>query len=289
MPDGVLRALDITVGRRVAGLLQGDYRSSSLGHGTELAQIRRYEPGDDVRQIDWNVTARYQEPHVRIQVAERVLTTWLLLDTSPSMWYGTADRLKADVAEGVAMAIGHVATRHGNSLGVMTFGDASPLTVPPSQGRKGMMALMQALRAGSSAGEGATSLGSALGRVSRLGGWSRLITVVSDFRGPRDWRLPLVELAGRHDVVCIEIRDQREMELPDVGELFMVDPETGRQVRVDTSSKKLRERFAAAALAERAEVAAMISATGTRHVMLSTRGDWLKAMVAAFGRKGARR
>ena len=126
IPDGLLRALDITIGRRMEGLLAGDYRSPLLGDGTELAQIRPYVPGDDVRQIDWNVTARTGEPHVRVQQAERVLVTWLVLDTSPSMQFGTADRRKADVAEGVAIAIGHVATRRGNRLGVVTFGDGEP-------------------------------------------------------------------------------------------------------------------------------------------------------------------
>ena len=114
----LLRALDLTIGRRIEGLLAGDYRSSLLGDGTELAQIRPYVPGDDVRRIDWNVTARTGEPHVRVHLAERVLVTWLVLDTSPSMRFGTADRRKADVAEGVALAVGHLATRRGNRLGV---------------------------------------------------------------------------------------------------------------------------------------------------------------------------
>ena len=126
MPTALLRALDITIGRRMEGLLAGDYRSSLQGEGTELAQIRPYSAGDDVRRIDWNVTARTGETHVRVNVAERVLATWLVLDTSPSMQFGTADRRKADVAEGVAIAIGHVATRRGNRLGVVAFGDAHP-------------------------------------------------------------------------------------------------------------------------------------------------------------------
>jgi uncharacterized protein (DUF58 family) len=290
MPDGVLRAMDITIGRRVSGLLQGDYRSARLGNGTELAQVREYVPGDDVRQIDWNVTARTGEPHVRVQVAERVLTTWLLLDTSPSMTFGTADRRKADVAEGAAMAVGHIATRRGNRLGVVTFGCGEPRTIPPAQGRPGVLGLLTELhREPVRDGGGATSLGAALGHVSRFPGWSRLIVVVSDFRGPRDWRIPFMELAGRHELIAVEIRDPREQELPNVGELWLVDPETGRQLRVDTSKKKLRERFAAAAAAERAEVAATIAETGARHVVLSTAGDWLKTFVAAVGTKGVRR
>ena len=119
MPEALLRALDVTIGRRMEGLLAGDYRSTSSATGTELAQVRPYVPGDDVRRIDWNVTARTGEPHVRVELAERVLVTWLVLDTSASMQFGTADRRKADVAEGVAVAIGHVATRRGNRLGVV--------------------------------------------------------------------------------------------------------------------------------------------------------------------------
>src|SRR5918912_2376983 len=126
MPDALLRALDIVIGRRMEGLLAGDYRSSLLGDGTELAQVRPYVPGDDVRRIDWNVTARTREPHVRVHLAEHVLVSWLVLDTSASMQFGTADRRKADVAEGVAIALGHVATRRGNRLGAVTFGDSRP-------------------------------------------------------------------------------------------------------------------------------------------------------------------
>ena len=126
MPDALLRALDVNIQRRVEGLLAGDYRSALLGDGTELAQVRPYVPGDDVRLIDWNVTARTGEPHVRVLFAERVLVTWVVLDTSASMAFGTTDRRKADVAEGVALAIGHVATRRGNRLGLVTFGDSSP-------------------------------------------------------------------------------------------------------------------------------------------------------------------
>lgn len=290
MPDGVLRALDITIGRRVMGLLQGDYRSAALGQGVELAQIRPYVPGDDVRQIEWNVTARTNEPHVRVQVAERVLTTWLVLDASPSMNFGTADRRKADVAEGVAMAVGHVATRRGNQLGVVTFGNGEPRTIPPAQGRPGMMNLLTSLHRPQREEEArGSTLAEAMRRVGRFARWSRLVVVVSDFRGPRDWQTPLLELAARHEVLAVEIRDPREQALPDVGELWLVDPETGRQLRVDTSKRRLRERFAAAAEAERAELATMLAHAGARHTVLSTSGDWLTTFVAAVSRKGNHR
>lgn len=290
MPEGVLRALDIQVGRRVSGLLQGDYRSSQLGSGTELAQIRPYVFGDDVRQIDWNVTARFQVPHVRVQVAERILTTWLLLDVSPSMSFGTAERRKADVAEGVALAVGHVATRHGNRLGVMTFGSPHARTLPPAQGRPGLVNLLTELRRDHPP-EGAPTgnLAETLRTAGKLAGWSRLVVVVSDFRGDRGWRGALLEVAGRHTVLCVEVRDPREQEIPDVGEIWMTDPESGRGLRVDTHNRGLRQRFAAAAATERAEVSAIISQAGARHVVLSTQGDWLKTFAAAASQAGGRR
>jgi len=290
MPDAVLRALDITIGRRMNGLLAGDYRSSALGLGTELAQVREYQPGDDVRQIDWNVTARTTVPHVRVQVADRVLTTWLMLDTSPSMGFGTADRRKYDVAEGVAVAVGQVATRHGNALGVLSFGSERHRMIPPGQGRKGMLGLLTVLRDEPARdGAGPTSLGDAIHSLNRLAGRSRLIVIVSDFRGPRDWPDALVELCGRHAVLAVEVRDPREQELPDVGELWLVDPETGRQLRVDTRSKRLRERFASAADAERGEVAKLLARAGAQHVVLSTKGDWLRTLAGFLTTKGGRR
>ena len=284
MPEALLRALDITIGRRVESLLAGDYRSTLLGDGTELAQVRPYVPGDDVRLIDWNVTARTFEPHVRVQLAERVLVTWLVLDASPSMQFGTADRRKADVAEGVAIAIGHVATRRGNRLGALTFGHANPRSVPPKQGRVGLLGLLAALRA---EGEGAATgtLAEAIRRAGAMARQRALVVVVSDFRGPLDWRRPLLALAGEHDVVAVEIRDPREQELPNMGELWLVDPETGRQLRVDTRSAKLRARFATAAAAERVEVATTLAALGVRHVLLSTDGEWLRPLTVFLRRR----
>jgi uncharacterized protein (DUF58 family) len=290
MPEAILRALDITIGRRMNGLLSGDYRSRALGLGTELAQVREYQPGDDVRQIDWNVTARTTIPHVRVQVADRVLTTWLMLDASPSMGFGTADRRKYDVAEGVAIAVGQVTTRHGNALGIMTFGDGRGRTIPPGQGRKGMLGLLTVLRDDPAAeGGGATSLGGAVQSLNRMAGHSRLIVIVSDFRGPRDWADALVELAGRHAVIAVEVRDPREQELPDVGELWLIDPETGRQLRVDTRSRRLRDRFAEAAAAERGEAARLLARANVQHVVLSTQGDWLRTFAGFLNAKGNRR
>ena len=286
MPDGLLRALDITIGRRMEGLLAGDYRSALFGDGTELAQVRPYIPGDDVRRIDWNVTARTNEPHVRVQLAERVLVTWLVLDTSLSMQFGTAERRKADVAEGAALAMGHVATRRGNRLGIVTFGDSDPRSLPARQGRMGLVGLLTALRQEPDAtASGATSLGEALGRTLALARQRSLVVIVSDFRGPRDWRAPLLQLAGHHDVVALEIRDPREQELTNVGALWLVDPETGKLLRVDTRSKRLRERFASAAAQERTELEHSLASLGVRHLVLSTSGDWLRSLAVFLRRK----
>jgi uncharacterized protein (DUF58 family) len=290
LPEALLRALDVSIGRRMEGLLAGDYRSTLLGDGTELAQVRPYVPGDDdVRRIDWNVTARTSIPHVRVHLAERVLVTWLVLDASASMHFGTADRRKADVAEGVAIAVGHVATRRGNRLGLVTFGDEKPHALPPRQGRLGLLGLLSALRDQSDEeNAGAASLGEALHRTAALARQRSAVIVVSDFRGPFDWRRPLLELAGRHDVVAVEIRDPREQELPNAGVLWLVDPETGRQLRADTGNERVRARFAAAAAAERAELARALASAGARHVVLTTAGDWLRSF-AVFLRRGARR
>ena len=280
LAEGLLRALDISIGRRVEGQLAGDFRSNLLGAGTELAMIRPYVAGDDVRRIDWAVTARTGETHVRVDLAERVLVTWLVLDTSVSMQFGTADRRKADVAEGVAVAIGHLSTRRGNRLGVVTFGGEESRALPPRQGRVGLVGLLAALRTEPPAeGPGSTTLASALRRTGALARQRSLVVVVSDFRGDREWRRPLLELAGHHDVVAVEVRDPREQELTNVGLLYLVDPETGRQLRVDTRSRRLRERFAVAAAAERAELERSLSSVGVRHVVLTTSGDWLRPLV----------
>jgi len=250
--------------------------------------IRPYVAGDDVRRIDWAVTARTGEPHVRVDLAERVLVTWLVLDTSVSMQFGTADRRKADVAEGVAVAIGHLSTRRGNRLGVVTFGGEESRAIPPRQGRVGLVGLLAALRTEAPAdGPGSSTLRSALRRTAALAKQRSLVVVVSDFRGDGEWRRPLLELAGHHDVVAVEVRDPREQELTNVGLLYLVDPETGRQLRVDTRSRRLRERFAVAAAAERTEVARSLSSAGVRHVVLTTSGDWLRPLVTFLRRSHA--
>ncbi len=286
----LLRKVDLTVRRRIDGLLAGDHRAWALGDGSELAQVRPYVLGDDVRLIDWNVTARTGEPHVRVNIAERAVETWLLLDTSVSMTFGTADRRKWDVAEGVALALGYFAVSRGNRLAVATFGDRNPVVTPARQGNGGLLALLLALRREPDLEPtGPTSLGAALGRLGRLARRRAVVVVVSDFRGPRDWRPRLLHLASRHHVLAFEIRDPREQELTDVGDLWLVDPESGRQLRVDTRGAKLRRRFREAADRERAELARELRSVGVAHISLSTSGDWLRSLVGFLQAEGRRR
>jgi uncharacterized protein (DUF58 family) len=278
---GNLRALDLAIGRRVDGLLSGDYRSAFAGVGTEFHQVRPYSPGDDVRRIDWNVTARTGVTHVKVELAERMLVTWIVLDASASMRFGTADRRKADVAEGVSVAVGHVATRRGNRLGVVAFGAGEPRFVRPRQGRPGLLLALSAMR-DAPAGDG--SLAEALGLVGGLAAQRSLVVVVSDFRGPIDWQRPLLRLAARHRTLAVEIRDPREQELADIGELHLEDPETGRQLLVDTQDPVLRARFKEAAEQERGALVTTLAAAGVPHVALSTEGDWLRPLASFLSR-----
>ncbi|MFL5727285.1 MAG: DUF58 domain-containing protein [Chloroflexota bacterium] len=279
-PEALLRALDVTVGRTIHGLIPGEFRAHDRGGGTELAQIRPYEPGDDVRQIDWNVTARMTVPHVRVHVPERALTTWLLLDVSPSMTFGTADRRKADVAEGVALAVGHLATQRGNRLGIATFGGTRDVRLKPAGGRQGLLAALVAARTDQAVETrmGAVTAAAALRFIGHAAPHGGLVVVVSDFRGPRDWAAAMAGVASRSAVLAVEIRDPREDDLTDVGTLTLVDGETGREVRVETSSRQLRERFAKAAADERADLARELRRLGARHVVLSTSGSWLRSL-----------
>lgn len=290
VPEALLRALDLSIARRVDGLLAGEHRTAAVGIGTELAQIREWEPGDDVRRIDWNATARSNVVQVRVDVAERALTSWVLLDVSPSMTFGTADRRKWDVAEGVAIAMGHLASRRGNRIGVATFGGSPPLALRPKQGRPGLLGVLLAVRRDPETERvGTTSIGEALAQIGRVARQRSLVVVVSDFRGPRDFRAPLLQLAARHTVVAVEIRDPREQELPNVGHLWLVDPETGRKLHVDTAKRRLRERFAQAAEEERADLARELASLGVPHLVLSTSGDWLKPFASFVERERRRR
>jgi uncharacterized protein (DUF58 family) len=167
---------------------------------------------------------------------------------------------------------------------VVTFGDSKPVALPPHQGRVGLLGLLETLqREPEQEQTGATSLGAALSHTAAIARQRGVAVIVSDFRGPLDWRRPLLRLMSRHDVLAVEIRDPREQELPDVGDLWLVDPETGRQIRVDTRSRTLRARFAEAAAEERSGVARVLSALAVPHAVLSTSGDWLRPFAAFLG------
>jgi uncharacterized protein (DUF58 family) len=276
----IVEGLDLVVARRTAGALPGDRRAAGLGAGTEIAQLRAYEVGDDVRQIDAAATARTGEAHVRLHVPERTLTTWLVVDVSASMAFGTADRLKSDVAEGVAGVVAQLAVRRAGRVGLVAFGAGRPRLLPPRAARRGVVAVRRALADGVApdATPDPEALGHALVRLREVATQPGLVVVVSDFRGQDGWTRPLGAVAALHSVIAIEVRDPREGELPASGHLALVDPETGERVEVDTGSRAIRERFAAIEAEGRAEVAGELRRLRVEHIVLSTGGDWVREL-----------
>jgi uncharacterized protein (DUF58 family) len=281
MPDALVEALDLIVTRRVARALPGDRRAPGVGAGTELAQLRPYQVGDDVRHIDAAATARTGEPHVRLHVPERTLTTWLVLDVSPSMAFGTSARLKADVAEGVALVLGRLAVRRAGAVGLVRFGFAERAHVLAPRGAKpGIVALRRALAEGVAPdGRGhPNALADALARVGRVARGPGVVAIISDFRDQTGWERALGALRVHHAVLAIEVGDPREAEVPAVGRLALIDPETGARVEVDTSAPRVRERFAALERERREVVARELKRLRVDHVALSTADDWLFAL-----------
>jgi uncharacterized protein (DUF58 family) len=277
LAEPLIQALDLAVSRLVARMLPGDRRAAGVGLGTELAQLRPYEFGDDVRHIDAAASARTGSPHVRLHVPERALTTWIVLDVSPSMAFGTARRLKADVAEGAALVLGRVGVRRAGSVGLVTFGAGAPRVLAPRGSKPGMVALRRELAAGV-APDGRydpEALAGALARAGRLARQPGLVVAISDFRDQRAWERPLGSLRVRHSVLAIEIVDPREAELPAVGHLTLVDPETGARLEVDTGRRRVRERFAELERQRRQVVAKELRRLRVHHTALSTDDDWL--------------
>jgi uncharacterized protein (DUF58 family) len=273
----LIEALDLAVNRLVARTLPGDRRAAGVGLGTELAQLRPYELGDDVRHIDAAASARTGSPHVRLHVPERALTTWIVLDVSPSMAFGTARRLKADVAEGAALVFGRVAVRRAGSVGLVSFGAGEPRVLPPRGSKPGMVALRRELAAGVAPDgrQDPEALAGALARAGRLAGQPGLVVAISDFRDQRAWERPLGSLRVRHSVLAVEIVDPREADLPAVGHLMLVDPETGARVELNTSRRRVRERFAELERERRQGVATELRRLRVKHTTLSTDDDWL--------------
>ncbi len=288
-PHEVLRRLELAVTRRLDGLLQGDYRGLVPGHGSELGEAREYQPGDDVRRIDWNVTARTITPHVRETIADRELETWLLVDQSASLDFGTAEREKRDLVVEAAGALGFLTARGGNRLGALLLRPGqSPVTVPPRAGRTHLLAVLHNIVTAPRAdGTGVTDLTSGIARLGASMQRRGLAVVISDYLAPDGWQQALRRLSVRHEVLAIEVIDPRELELPDVGLLEMIDPETGAARLVPTGDAKLRARYAEAARAQRQAIANGLRDAGAAHLQLRTDRDWLRDLVAfvAFRRR----
>lgn len=283
----ILRRLEISVTRRLDGLLQGDHRGLTPGHGSEPGEIRSYQPGDDVRRIDWNVTARLGETHVRDTVADRELETWILVDASASLAFGTATCEKRDLALAGVAATGFLTTRTGNRVGAMTIGPegASP-PIPARSGRVHLQALMrQVLTVLDDPRPGRTDLAAGLRRIAGTAKRRGLVVVISDFLDPGVWENALRTLATRHDVLCIEVVDPVELALPDVGMLVLHDTVTGREIEVPTGNAKFRERYAAAATAQRDAIASRIRTAGADHLVLRTDRDWLLDLARFVSRR----
>lgn len=278
------RALDLRVRRRVDGLMTGDHEGLRLGVGTEREELSRYQPGDDVRHIDWNITARAGEPHVWRPRADNRLDTRVMVDMTPSMAFGTVADEKAELAARIVAAIGLLTDAPGNTLGMATFGPDGIRWHRPERARLAASRAAQTLALGGArTGGGSPTLADALTALGARRGGPGLRIVVSDFLDPGgvneepfDWQAPLRRLAGRHDVVAVEILDPRELELPNVGAVMLVDPESGRQRQVWTSDARLRRRYREAAADHRTAVAAAIAASGADHLRASTASDWVR-------------
>lgn len=279
LPAATVARLDLALRRRANGVLPGDHLTAGVGDGTELAQLRPYEAGDDVRRLDPAASARTGVPHVRLQVPERAITTWIVLDVSPSMAFGTQKRLKSDVAEGVVEAISRLSVRRGGRIALATAGCDRPRLVPPRGGR-GALAVLKRIVSEGVAPDGAVpgfGLGDALDRVDRLATSRGVVVIVSDLRDDAaSFARPLRRLAAKHTVVAVEVVDPLEGELPAAGHLVLVDPETGRTVEADTSSPQLRSAFAHAERTRRTAVAGALQHAGATHVVLRTDRDWLR-------------
>jgi uncharacterized protein (DUF58 family) len=284
MPSRVIQALDLALVRRASGVIPGEHRSPGVGIGTELAQLREYQPGDDVRQLDAAASARTGTPHVRLQVPERLMTAWIVLDVSPSMGFGTGTRLKSDVAAGVATVLARLGVRRGGRAGLVLCGGAGETVLPPRGGRRAAAAIERAVASGVVPDRGGDqrSLARALTRVRRLARAPGLVAVVSDFRA-EDWARSLRALGQRHSLVAVEIHDPREAELPAAGLLRLVDPESGAELEIDTRDKRLRRRYAERERERRAAVRDDLRAAGAEHLVLGTEGAWLRRLARRLG------
>lgn len=277
--DSALAELEVVIRHRVDGLLHGNHLGLVPGPGSELGDARPYVPGDDVRRIDWAVTARTTTAHVRTTVADRELETWLAVDLSASMDFGTALCEKRDLAIVAAAVMAHLTRGGGNRIGAVAAGGGALLRVPARSGRPAALHLLRSLASIPRTAAGSRGdLAGALEQLRRPERRRGLVVAISDFLGPTDWERPMRALTARHDIVAVQISDPRDVALPPVGMVTLVDPESGRtkDVRV---TRALADRFAAAAAAHQAEVAAALRRVGAPLLTLSTDRDWVGDVV----------
>jgi len=288
-----LERLDWTVVRRLDGLLQGDYRTIFKGQGLDLADIREYTFGDDVRHIDWNVTARLDAPYVREYLEDREINAHFLLDLSPSVDFGTVDRRKRDLLLDFTTVLARLLTRHGNRVGATIYGSRVERAIPPRGGRIQVLRILNELeRRPRLQHAPLTSLAELLGAGMRALRRRSLVFVVSDFFSAAGWEEPLEQLARRHETLAIRLVDPRESDIPDIGLVVLTDSETGEQLRVDTHDARFRARFGEAARRREERLASVFARSGVDVLVLRTDEDLVQAVVRfAYARKrrGARR
>lgn len=279
-PERILLRLDWQVIRRLDGLLQGDYRSLFYGNGVDFADLREYQPEDDVRYIDWNVTARMDAPYVRKYVEDREITAWFLLDLSPSIDFGTVESLKRTVLIDFVTTFARLLTRHGNRVGAIFYGSRIERTVPARGGRTHVLRLINdLLKQPSLPAAPFTDLSPLIEGGLRAIKQRSVVFIVSDFISAPGWERPLRLLNQRHEVLAIRLTDPREIELPDMGIVVMEDAETGEQLYVDTHDRRFRARFAAAARQRETALAATFKSAGVDLLSLSTDEDLVRAIV----------
>ena len=287
-PDRLLRSLEWKLGRRLDGRLQGAYRTVWHGTGIDFTDLRAYTIEDDVRHIDWNVTARLDEPYVRQYTEDRELTAWLVVDRSASMRFGGGAG-KESIATELAVSLGRLVTQGGNRVGAILYDNAGHRVIPPRSGRDQILRIAHELmRPAPPAGPGATTDLAAMLRLAASTTTRRrsLVFVMSDFIGEAGWDRPLAMLTHRHEVVVIRVVDPAELELPDLGLILVEDAETGEQLLVDTSDPMLRERLRAQVGAREDELAEGMRKAGVDAHRITTDQDLLAALVGMVRRSG---
>ena len=279
-PDAILRRLDLKVARRLEGLLQGDHRSAFRGQGLDLADLREYQYHDDVRHMDWNVTARLQIPHVREYLEDREITAWFLLDMSPSIEFESVSVSKRAVLVEFTAMVCRLLAGKGNRTGAIMFSSKVERMIPARGGRQQLLVLLDALtRHRNTRGPQVTDLNRVLSDAAGLIKRRSLVFIVSDFIAAPGWEKPLGRLANRHDVIAVRLSDPLEMRLPDLGLLTFQDAESGEQVFVDTHEPGFRRRFAAVAEEREEKLRATFQSAGVDTLELSTEDDVADAVL----------